>query len=384
MLAGAPAVHGMAHLVGQGGNTVQRAAEVQQDIGVGVIAAAGVSAAALAAVGINVDPTLVVGFLHVLLVVLAQGSNGFQHHLLGGLVGVGLLQVTDQRGIDVIEMQLVDAQHLFAQADVAVHGGHVLADGGDQVVVDLHGHILPCHGHGAGGLIVAGAGLGGGSLDSTGVGSGHGVDVLAVALVEAAESILAQDTVGAHLDGHEVGAGDLNFFPLGVLGGVKDEVGVLEVVVSLGGSLHYLAKAGQQLFLGLGELVVGHGGIVDDGGQGLLGQGQNLRLGEGQRGDKLDVLAVDAGVHTLGSLAAGVLIVAHAGVAVELLDLAVQLGGGVQISADGDGVGQLARKSGYAVDLGIEVFKGGLPGSVAFKHRRQVPLELRIQFAAFF
>ena len=168
-------------------------------------------------------------------------------------------------------------------------------------------------------------------------------------------------------------------------------------MVSLGGSLHYLAKAGQQLFLGLGEgvglaaqqvlqieLVVGHGGIVDDGGQGLLGQGQDLRLGEGQRGDKLDVLAVDAGVHTLGSLAAGVLIVAHAGVAVELLDLAVQLGGGVQISADGDGVGQLARKSGYAVDLGIEVFKGGLPDSVAFKHRRQVPLELRIQFAAFF
>ena len=88
-------------------------------------------------------------------------------------------------------MQLVDAQHLFAQADVAVHGGHVLADGGDQVVVDLHGHILPCHGHGAGGIIVAGAGLGGGSLDGTGVGGGHGVDVLAVALVEAAESILA-------------------------------------------------------------------------------------------------------------------------------------------------------------------------------------------------
>ena len=47
---------------------------------------------------------------------------------------------------------------------------------------------------------MAGAGLGGGSLDGTGVGGGEGVDVLAVALVEAAESVLAQDTVSAHLD----------------------------------------------------------------------------------------------------------------------------------------------------------------------------------------
>ena len=168
-------------------------------------------------------------------------------------------------------------------------------------------------------------------------------------------------------------------------------------MVGLGGSLHDLAEAGQQLFLGLGEgvglaaqqvlqveLIIGHGGIVDDGGQGLLGQSQDFRLGEGQCGDELDVLAVDAGVHALGGLAAGVLVVAHAGVAVEQLDLAIQLGSGVQVSADGDGVGQFARKGGNAVDLGIEVLQGGLPGGVAFKHRRQVPLELRVQFAAFF
>ena len=397
MLAGAPAVHGVAHLVGQGGNTVQRTAEVQQDIGVGVIAAAGVSTAALATVGINIDPALVVGFLHVLLVVLAQGGNGFQHHLLGGLVGVGLLQVADQRSVDIVEMQLVHAQHLFAQADVTVHGGHVLADSGNQVVVDFHGHVLPCHGHSAGGLVVAGAGLGGGSLDGTGVGGGHGVDVLAVALIEAVEGVLAQDAVGAHLDRHEVGAGDFDFLALGVFGRVKDQVGILQVVVGFGRSLHDLAEAGQQLFLGLGEgvrlaaqqifqieLVIGHGGVVDDGGQRFLGQGQNLRLGERQRGDEFDVLAVDAGVHALGRFAAGVLIVAHAGIAIEQLDLAVQFGGRVQVGPDGDGIRQLARKSGHALDLGIQVFQGGLPGGIVFKHRLQVPLELRVQFAAVF
>ena len=133
-----------------------------------------------------------------------------------------------------------------------------------------------------------------------------------------------------------------------------------------------------------GELIVGHGGIVDDGGQRFLGQGQDFRLGKGQRGDELDVLAVDACVHALGRFAAGVLVVAHAGVAVEQLDLAVQLGGGIQVGADGDGVGQLAGKGGDALDLGVETFEGGLPGGVAFKHRRQVPLKLRVQLAAFF
>ena len=133
-----------------------------------------------------------------------------------------------------------------------------------------------------------------------------------------------------------------------------------------------------------GELVVGHGGVVDDGGQGLLGQRENLRLGERQCGDELDVVAVDASIHALGGFAAGILVVAHAGVAVELLDLTVQLGSGIQVRADGNGVGQLTGKGGHAVDLGIETFEGGFPGGVAFKHGRQIPLELRVQLAAFF
>ena len=397
MLAGAPAVDRVAHLMCQRRDTVQRAAEIQQDIGVGVIAAAGVRAAALAAVGVNVDPALGIGLADGCLVVLAQGCNGLQDHLLCGLVAVGFFQIADQRSIDVIEVQRVNAQHLFAQTDIAVHGGNMLADRGDEVVVDLGGHILPRHGHRAGRRVIAGGGLGGGSLDGTGVGRGEGVDVLAVALVVAVEGVLSQGAVRAHLQRHKVGAGDLDGLAAAVLDGIKQQVGVLQIVVDLGRRRHDLAEAGQQLFLSLGqgvglaaqqilevEFVVRDGGIVDDGGQRLLRQGQDLRLGKGQRGGHLDVLAADAGVHALGLVVAGVLVMALGGVAVEALDLAAHLGGSVEVCANRDGIGQLTGEGCQAFNVRVEAVQRGLPRGVALEHRGQVPLKLRVQFTAFF
>ena len=294
-------------------------------------------------------------------------------------------------------MQLINAQHLFAQADIAVHGGHMLADGRNEVVIDLGGHVLPCHSHGAGGRIIAGSSLGGGSLDGTAVHGREGVDVLAVALVVAVESVLAQNTVGTHFQRHKVGAGDLDSLSCAVLDGIKQQVGILQIVVGLGGRGHDLAKAGQQLFLSLGqgvglaaqqilevELVVGDGRVVDDGGQRLLGQGQDFGLGEGQGGSHLDVLAADAGIHTLSLVVAGVLVVALGGIAVQALDLAAHLGGGIEVRTDGNGIVQFASKGGQTLNIRVEAGEGGFPGVVVLKHRGQVPLELRVEFAAVF
>ena len=152
---------------------------------------------------------------------------------------------------------------------------------------------------------------------------------------------------------------------------------------------HDLAEAGQQLFLGLGqgvrlaaqqvlqiEFVLCDCGVVDDGRQLVLGQAQDLGLGEGQRRDHLDIFAADTGIHALGGVIAGVLIVA--------LHLAAHLGGGVEISPDRDGIAQLACKGRQALDVSIQTFQRGLPGSVAFIHRRQIPLELRVQLTAVF
>ena len=132
------------------------------------------------------------------------------------------------------------------------------------------------------------------------------------------------------------------------------------------------------------EFVVRNGGIVDDGGQRLLGQGQDLRLGKGQRGGHLDVLAADAGVHTLGLVVAGVLVMALGGVAVEALDLAAHFGGSVEVCANRDGISQLTSEGCQAFNVRVEAVQRGLPRGVALEHRGQVPLKLRVQFTAFF
>ena len=381
----------------QRGNAVQRAAEVEQDIGVGVIAAAGVCAAALAAVGVDINPALGVGLADSLLIVLAQRRNRLQHHLLCRLIAVGFFQIADKRCIDIVEVQCVHTQHLLAQADIAVHGRHVLAHRCDQIVVDLNRHIFPRHRHSTGGRIAAGCGLGCRRLDSAGVGRSKGVDVLAVALVIAVEGILAQGAVGAHLKRHKVGASDLHGLPLPILDRIEHHVGILEIVVDLRRRGHDLAEAGQQLFLGLGqgvrlaaqqvleiEFVLCDCGVVDDGRQLVLGQAQDLGLGEGQRRDHLDIFAADAGIHALGGVIAGVLIVALRGIAIKALHLAAHLGGGVQIGPNRYGIAQLACKGRQALDVGIQTFQRSLPRSVAFIHRRQIPLELRVQLTALF
>ena len=388
---------GVAHLMRQRGDAVQRAAEVQQDIGVGVIAAAGVRTAALAAVGVNIDPALGKRLADGFGVILAQGSNSLQHHFLRGFVGVALIQIADQRGVDIVEMQLLHAQHLLAQADVAVHRGHMLAHGGNQIVVDLGGNVLPCHGHSAGGFIVAGVCFRHRSLDRTGIGGGKGVDVLAVALVEAAEGILAQNAIVVHLQGNKAGAGDLDILTGGILGGFKHQIGIVKTLVRLGGCLHDLPEAGKQLFLGLAQgmglaaqqvlqhkFVVGNGGGVDQGVQLFLRQTQQFGLEEGQRSDHLDILAADAGVHTLGVLGAGILVVALGGVAVQALQLALQSGLGIQIGFQRVGIVQLARKGSDSVNVGIQRGKCGFPRGIVGKHGRQIPLVAGIQLAAFF
>ncbi len=90
---------GVTHLMRQRGNAVQRAAEVEQDIGVGVIAAAGVSAAALAAVGVDIDPALGVGFAAVFLIVLIQRCDCLQHHLLCRLIAVEVFFKSPTSGV---------------------------------------------------------------------------------------------------------------------------------------------------------------------------------------------------------------------------------------------------------------------------------------------
>jgi hypothetical protein len=143
VLAAVIAVQGVAHLVGQGEHAVQIVLVVQEHIGVGPGRAGGIGAAALAGVFINVDPAVVKALAQKRRVVLAQHAQGLQHGLLGLLKGDLPGGVGHDGHIDVGHVQLVRAQQLFAQGDIAVHLVQVGVHGVDEVFVHRAGTSWP-------------------------------------------------------------------------------------------------------------------------------------------------------------------------------------------------------------------------------------------------
>ena len=106
--------------------------------------------------------------------------------------------------------------------------------------------------------------------------------------------------------------------------GFEHKVGVLQRVGNLGRHPGHLAEGGEQLFFGRGEgvgflaqqvlqckAVVRQARVLRHGAQGGFGQGEHLRLGEGERRHGRGVFGRDARVHALGRLGAGVFAVAH-------------------------------------------------------------------------
>ena len=142
---GQQTVHAVAHFMRDGRNAVQRAGEVGQDIGLGIVGAGGISAATFAFVGINVNPALGKAAADFGAVRFAKRGHRLQHHLPGLLVGIAGGAFTGQRGVDIIIMQFVQPKQPFAQRDIAVHGRQMGPNRGDKVVVYLFGNVLPRH-----------------------------------------------------------------------------------------------------------------------------------------------------------------------------------------------------------------------------------------------
>ena len=206
-------------------------------------------AAALAAVWIDIDPAGIEAPADDPAVVFSQGPDRLQDHLLRLLIGVVPAAAAGQGCIEVIVVELIQAQDLPAQLGIAVHGGQVGADRPDQGVVNLRRNILSGHGHSPGALVAAHLCLRRRSLDGTCVSGRKGVDMLTVALIKAAEGILPQGPVRAGLQQDEIGTCQLMFLSLRVFDGIKDQVRVLQIVGDLAGRREDLAEAGQQSLL---------------------------------------------------------------------------------------------------------------------------------------
>ena len=70
--------------------------------------------------------------------------------------------------------------------------------------------------------------FGSGGFHRTGIGSGKGVDMVAISLVEAAEGIFPQGTVGGSLQQNVVGAGDFMRLSCTIFYAVEGQVGILQ------------------------------------------------------------------------------------------------------------------------------------------------------------
>ena len=238
----------MTHLMGQRELAVQRSGVVQQDVGMHH-RPGGIRAAALALVLVHVDPAVVEAVFQNGAVIVAQRRQRVVNGLLGLLVGNVLVHIFQQGGVHIVEMQLVHAQQLLAQTDIAVHFVHVLVDCLDEVLV--HGGrdvgrvqrrfkgrvVLPRLGEEFQ-LLVLGIEKGGsGGLER----SQRTVKIFIGALT--------QHSVAALLQADEGSLGQGMLISLGVHGVGEFQVCIGEGAVNGVGCLRHFARRRQQLFL---------------------------------------------------------------------------------------------------------------------------------------
>ena len=130
----------MTHLMGQRKLAVQRAGIVQQHIRMHG-RTGGIGAAALALILVDVNPTVIKALFQDGAIILSQRSQGLIHCLLCLLIGNVLVHIRQQRGVNVVEVQLLHTQQLFAKPDIAVHTGKLFMNRFNEVIIDGHRHI---------------------------------------------------------------------------------------------------------------------------------------------------------------------------------------------------------------------------------------------------
>ena len=136
LLLGQHRVHGVAPLVHQSGHVVVLAVVVEQQVGMPVVdRAVHVGAGRLAGLRIDVHPVVGEPLAQERDVLVAERRGGGQSQGLGLVEVEGPLR-RDERGIDVVVAQLVEAEHPPAEPEAAVERRQVAVGRGDQCPVD--------------------------------------------------------------------------------------------------------------------------------------------------------------------------------------------------------------------------------------------------------
>mmetsp|Transcript_6014 Transcript_6014/g.23952 ORF Transcript_6014/g.23952 Transcript_6014/m.23952 type:complete len:557 (-) Transcript_6014:1630-3300(-) len=379
-------VHRMPPLMGEGADRLEIALVVQEHEGRHAVDAVLVGATALAGRWQCMHGVGPQRGLEQRLVVLAQRLGRLQRQRRRVIERVGL-GLCDQGRVDVVVVQVRQAQHLLAQLEVAVQRGQSAAHLGHQRAVDRLGHGLRPQAHRDSAGVAA-------QLGHRGVVPHHiaqrhaiGVLVLADRAEEGIEDLLAHRAVGALAQQAVAGvvdalglATDAEFRPL--------RVGVEQQRARLAGRTAHRAERGNdRLALGaqrmpgqpqavaqvLGMLLQPRLGLQEGGHPGLS-ERLDLGLHPGQRAPELAIqLAGQIAALLVGAVAVvgGLL---HAGVHAQ--PVKAQGGRAQGVEPGQQALGAFAQRALERRELGQvrqEPLAGGVPFGVAGEQRAQVP-----------
>ena len=180
------------------------------------------------------------------LVPLAQRGKPLLDDAEGFLVVHLDLCVLHDRGIHVIHMHGLVAEHLLAVAVVAVQERQILVDRLQKIVVDLDINILGRHCHGKAGVILPCAGNENVLVHVCHIGGGNGVDEPDIRFVVRLERRLAYPAVGV-LEQHSVSAvRDLDGLAVYLDGG-EGEVGVVQHTENLTAAVKHVGTLRKNL-----------------------------------------------------------------------------------------------------------------------------------------
>ena len=173
---------------------------------IGIIGSGGKSPSSLSCVRVHIDPTVIKRFPNLIGVFPSQRRKSLQNKALCFLIAPGILcgKSLCQRHIDIIVVQLIQTEKLFAKLYIAVHRRHMTPHALHKSVIDRSRNVLSCKSHRARALVMPGSRLRGKAFHNSGVCGCQGISMRGIALVEAAECILPQGPVSGLLQQNEV------------------------------------------------------------------------------------------------------------------------------------------------------------------------------------
>ena len=240
----------MSHFMCNGGYALVIPGIAHQNKRIGVKGSRGKSASSLSCVRVHIDPAVTKRFPNLIGIFPSQRRKPLQNKALCFLIAPGILcgKSLCQRHINIIVVQLIQAEKLFAKLYIAVHRRHMTPHALHKSVIDRSRNVLSCKSHRARALVMPCSRLRCKAFHNSGISGSQSISMRGIPLIEAAECILPQCPVSGLLQQNEVCLRQLPLISLPILHGIKRKIRIHQTVCDGFRSFQNLGKASQQLF----------------------------------------------------------------------------------------------------------------------------------------